>query len=76
MQALREIQTADTNQVFIKIPKDFLHRRLEIIVIPIEGSIEQGWPSAFFEQTAGCFSDCQLVREDQGKYEERSMIKF
>jgi hypothetical protein len=36
MEGLREIQTADNERVFVIVPKSFLHRKLEIIVMPVD----------------------------------------
>jgi hypothetical protein len=71
MQAVREIQTAENDRVFIIVPKSFLHRKLEIIVMPMDDASTQAWPTRFFEQTAGCFVGEPLVRGDQGTYEMR-----
>lgn len=35
---------------------------------------ELGWPSGFFEQTAGCLQDNPLVRYPQGEYEQRETL--
>ncbi|MBA3922304.1 MAG: type II toxin-antitoxin system ParD family antitoxin [Nostocaceae cyanobacterium] len=35
---------------------------------------ELGWPSGFFEQTAGCLQDDPLVRYPQGEYEQRETL--
>ncbi len=41
---------------------------------PPQTSEELGWPSSFFEQTAGCLADEILVRYPQGEYEIREEI--
>jgi len=74
MQALREIQTAETDILSVILPKSFLHRKLEIIVIPVDEALSLAWPSAFFEQTAGCFANTPLIREEQENYEVRDEI--
>lgn len=79
MQALRHIQTTNTDSISIKIPRAFQKRKLEVIVIPIDGkassdAIDSSWPKGFFEKTAGCFASAPLVREDQGVYEVRNEI--
>lgn len=75
MQVVRKTQTADTQQLAIKIPKSFVHKKLEIIIMPVESNrVEQpgtGWPKNFFAKTAGCFAEMPLVREEQGVYEKR-----
>lgn len=80
MQALRKIQTVTSDHVSIKIPKSFMGRSIEIIMIPIDDSKPEtktytGWPKNFFAETAGCFSSTPLVREDQGEYEVRDAIQ-
>jgi hypothetical protein len=74
MQALREIRTAETDTLYVNVPKSFMHRKLEIIVIPVDEMMSIAWPAAFFEQTAGSFAANPLVREEQGNYEVRNDI--
>ena len=76
MQAIRKIQIADSDQISLKIPKSFIKRSLEIIIMPIdEDKIVLGsstdWPKDFFARTAGCFAVTPLVREEQGEFEVR-----
>ncbi len=80
MQALRRIQTVDSDHVLIKIPKAFMKRSLEIIIMPIDNlkassQTSTAWPKDFFAKTAGCLADTPLVREDQGEYEVRNSIQ-
>lgn len=79
MQALRQIQTTDSDSLLIKIPRSFQRRMLEIIVIPVdekapEDSSGSIWPKDFFTRTAGCFAAEPLVREDQGDYDVRNEL--
>lgn len=79
MQALRQIQIADSDSISIKIPRAFQRRELEIIVIPLDKKVAahgagSAWPKGFFEKTAGCFAAAPLVREDQGAYDVRNEI--
>jgi hypothetical protein len=80
MQVIRKIQTADSDHISLKIPKAFMKRSLEIIIMPIDdlkipyGASAQ-WPKDFFAKTAGCFADAPLVREEQGEYELRDSIR-
>ena len=80
MQAIRKIQIADSDQISLKIPKSFIKRSLEIIIMPIDedktvlGSSTE-WPKDFFTRTAGCFAGTPLVREDQGEFEVRDTIR-
>jgi hypothetical protein len=43
-------------------------------VIPVDEALSLAWPSAFFEQTAGCLANTPLVREEQENYEVRDEI--
>ena len=36
MQVVRKIQTADSDHISLKIPKAFVKRSLEIIIMPID----------------------------------------
>ena len=36
---------------------------------------ELGWPSGFFEVTAGCLADDPIQRYPQGEYEEREQLE-
>ena len=78
MQVVRRTQTTDTQQLAIKIPKSFVHKKLEIIIMPIKNSrVEQpeaAWPKNFFTKTAGCFAETPLIREKQGAYEKRDEL--
>jgi len=80
MQAIRKIQIADSDQISLKIPKSFIKRSLEIIIMPIDEEKtvlgpSTDWPKDFFDQTAGCFAGTPLVREDQGEFEVRDTIR-
>jgi len=80
MQVLRSIQTVNSDHISLKIPKSFIKRALEIIIIPIDDSkpapeTSAAWPKDFFARTAGCFAGTPLVREEQGEYEVRDSIR-
>ncbi len=80
MQVVRKIQTADSDHISLKIPKAFMKRSLEIIIIPVDdirAPLEGGaqWPKNFFTRTSGCFADTPLAREEQGEYEVRDTIR-
>jgi hypothetical protein len=75
MQALRQIHIADTDRASVVVPRGFQHRRLEVIVIPVDDLPTQTWPPGFFDQTAGCFAESPLVRESQGTYEARDEVR-
>jgi hypothetical protein len=80
MQALRKIQTVNSDHISLKIPKAFMKRSLEIIIMPVDESKPESeasavWPKDFFAKTAGCFANTPLIREDQGEYEVRDIIR-
>jgi len=75
MQALRQIQSVDTDSINISIPQSFQKHRLEILVFPIDDKAPlPTWSPDFFSQTSGCFADAPVVREQQGVYEKRETI--
>ncbi|NES65240.1 MAG: hypothetical protein F6K24_08230 [Okeania sp. SIO2D1] len=67
----------------VKLPKHLADRDIEIIVVYQDQELEKsaktpeelGWPSGFFEKTAGCLADENLQRYPQGEYEDREPIK-
>ena len=78
MNIIREIKEVRQGTVSIDVPAVLLHRKVEIIVIPLdeptsraEEKTEKGWPPGFFEETAGCFADDSIQRAPQGDYEHR-----
>ncbi|MDD2734411.1 MAG: hypothetical protein PHF56_10760 [Desulfuromonadaceae bacterium] len=80
MQAMRTIQTVDSDHISLKIPKAFMKRSLEIIIMPLDESkpvvkASPTWPKDFFAKTAGCFAAEPLVREHQGEYEVRDILQ-
>jgi len=80
MQALRKIQTVNTDYISLKIPKTFMKRSLEIIIMPLDESkyvveASPAWPKDFFAKTAGCFAAEPLVRDSQGEYEVRDILQ-
>lgn len=36
---------------------------------------ELGWPTGFFEETAGCLADDPIQRYPQGEFEEREQLE-
>jgi len=80
MQVVRKIQATDSDHISLKIPKAFMKRPLEVIIMPIDdiktpsGGGAQ-WPKNFFTKTSGCFAGTPLVREEQGEYELRNTIR-
>ncbi len=72
MQSVRRIQKAYSEHISLKIPKSFIQRSLEIIIMPVDDAKPMSealavWPKGFFSRTAGCFADAPIVREDQGE---------
>ena len=66
----------------ITIPANLRHRKVEIIILPLEekeNSVVEvdanGYPLGFFEETAGCLADDPIERAPQGEYELREAIK-
>ncbi len=64
----------------ITVPPELRHRRVELIILPLDESTANGkatavdangWPLGFFEETEGCWAGEPLVREPQGDYETR-----
>lgn len=60
----------------IQLPQNVGDLELEIILVyqpvelkkPAKTPEELGWPSGFFERTAGCLADENLVRYPQSEY--------
>jgi len=78
MNVIREIKEVRDGTVSIDVPSTLLHRKVEIIVIPLdevssgsEREAQKGWLPGFFEKTAGCFADDPIQRPPQGDYEQR-----
>lgn len=69
--------------LIIKLPQNLADRYLEIILIYQHKELEKSaktpkesdWPQGFFEKTAGCLADENLVRYPQGEYENREPIE-
>ncbi len=74
MQALRQIRQADNESLFISVPKNFQHRNLEIIVIPIDEG-EQPKDASWLQHFAGAWQGEMLVREPEGNYEDRKKLQ-
>lgn len=78
MNIIREIKEVREGTISIDVPAILLHKKVEIIVIPLDepstgagGGTGKGWPPGFFEKTAGCFADDTIQRPPQGDYEQR-----
>ena len=78
MEAIRQIYESIPGT--ITIPLELHHRRVEVIILPLDQSDEKtsngaavnknGWPIGFFEATFGSTPDLS-EREPQGEYEVR-----
>jgi hypothetical protein len=73
MNVIREIKEVRDGTVSIDVPSTLLHRKVEIIVIPLdevssgsERGTQKGWLPGFFEKTAGCFADDPIQRPPRG----------
>ena len=73
-------QIIDALPEIIIAPQALRHRRVEIIILPLDEEVvngkttpvdANGWPLGFFEETEGCWAGEPLVREPQGEYETR-----
>lgn len=68
-----DASTDETGSVRIRLPTAPAHYRIHIIVewedLPV--GAKPGWPSAWFEETAGSIDDPTFVRPPQGTYEMR-----
>ncbi len=73
MKAVREIYENAPESIQIKIPDSLRHRRVEVLLIELDGASEavdaNGWPVGFFERTAGCLADDPIERAPQGDYQ-------
>ena len=77
MEAMRHIykQLPDT----LKMPKNLRHRRVEVILLPLDAETRSGADSKAavspLSRFAGAWAGDLLVREDQGIYEIREEFK-
>jgi hypothetical protein len=67
----------------LEIPVGITDKEMEVVVIyqQIEASApsktpeELGWPTGFFEQTAGSLADDPIQRYPQGEYDTRELLE-
>jgi hypothetical protein len=78
MNVIRDIREVRQGTISIDVPAALLHRKVEIIVIPLdevssgadrEG--QKGWPPGFLENTAGSLADDPIRRAPQGDFDLR-----
>jgi len=69
--------------VKLEIPTELTETDIDVVVMyqPAETPTHQpspeelGWPSGFFEETAGQWQGEPLIRESQGEYEKREELQ-
>ena len=81
MNVIRVIKEVVECKISIDMPEDLLHRKVEVIVIPLdeissedEHRERKAWPPGFFEKTAGCLAADPVQRTPQGDYEHREHV--
>jgi len=81
MNVIRVIKEVVECKISIDMPEHLLHRKVEVIVIPLdeissedERRERKAWPSDFFEKTAGCLADDPIQRPPQEEYEHREHV--
>ncbi|MDX1991223.1 MAG: hypothetical protein SF029_02465 [bacterium] len=54
----------------LELPLEVSNADLEVLVV-VQRKEKRGWPSGYFERTAGSLADDPIERPSQGEYEER-----
>ena len=84
METIKLKTRADSDgKLTVQLPQYLGDLELDIILVyqPVEleksakTPEELGWPPGFFERTAGCLAEENLVRYPQGEYENREPIQ-
>ncbi len=84
METIKLKTRADLDgKLTVQLPKEVGNLELEIILVYQSVELEKtaktpeelGWPPGFFERTAGCLAEENLVRYPQGEYENREPIE-
>ncbi len=57
----------------LEVPLDVADADLEVLVV-VHRKEKRGWPTGYFERTAGSLADEPLERPPQGDYEERDTL--
>ncbi len=77
MEAIRKVYKRLPD--ILKMPKELLHRRVEVILLPLDKEAPTGRVSATtpfqLARFAGAWEGDALVREDEGEYEAREELK-
>jgi len=82
VKSYREIREVTSDTVTIPVPKELLHQKVEIILLPIDDSAEaaglheraQSWPAGFFDRFAGSLPNFPDI-DFEGNYERRDSIE-
>ena len=81
MSVIKEIREVVDGSISIDMPTSLLHRKVEVIIIPLDEisrdddfNVGDTWPYGFFQKTAGCMADDPIRRQDQGEYEQRELL--
>jgi hypothetical protein len=81
MSVIKEIREVVDGPISIDMPASLFHRKVEVIVIPLDEISSDdnfiagnAWPYGFFEKTAGCMAEDPIRRPDQGEYEQREPL--
>ncbi len=72
-QTMREVIVANDRRITLTIPAMFIHRKLEVLLIPLDAE-KRSWSPGFFEKTAGCFAGDEITRASQGQPEDRNSL--
>ena len=79
MEAIRKILPDAQDSVTVDLPPSFRHRRIEVVVTPLDetpansgtGGI-RAWPPGFFDRVSGAWKGVPLERAPQGEAEQRT----
>ena len=84
METIKLKTRADSDgKLTVQLPQYLGDLELDIILVYQPVELEEsaktpedlGWPPGFFERTAGCLAEENLVRYPQGEYENREPIE-
>ena len=79
MEAIRKILSDAQDSVTVDLPPSFRHRRIEVVVTPLDETAAnsalhglRAWPPGFFDQISGAWKGEPLERAPQGEAEQRT----
>jgi hypothetical protein len=78
MQSIKvRSQVGQDGILHLEIPTGLVDTELDVTLTlqPVSSSQSIGYPSGYFEQTAGCLKDDPIDRYPQGEFEVREPIK-